>query len=109
MEVAGIMLDSSRAWVCPVRAMARGVRIGAAMEDETFEASKGGDMVAQSTVERPQAMNWRSSDSVKTLGKELYAQVKEDKVTTLAAAFAYYTVFAIPALIILSVTIAALL
>jgi membrane protein len=67
-------------------------------------------MVAQSrTAERPMAMSWRSREAVNDLGKELYAKIKADKVTTLAAAFAYYTVFAIPALIILSVTIAALL
>ena len=53
-------------------------------------------------------MNWRSPAAVKTLGTDLYAEVKDDKVTTLAAAFAYHTVFAIPALLILTVTIAAL-
>lgn len=53
-------------------------------------------------------MNWRSVASIKTLGKELYTEVKEDKVTTLAAAFAYHTIFAIPALLILTVTVAAL-
>jgi len=53
-------------------------------------------------------MDWRSVASIKTLGKELYREVKEDKVTTLAAAFAYHTVFAIPALLILIVTVAAM-
>ncbi|MFL5758861.1 MAG: YihY/virulence factor BrkB family protein [Thermomicrobiales bacterium] len=67
-------------------------------------------MATESTMaQRPAAMDWRSRDSVKDFGKELYAEIKGDKVTTLAAAFAYYTVFAIPALIILSVTVAALL
>jgi len=59
------------------------------------------------TTAPPEQMNWRSTDEVKVLGKELYGEVGKDKVTTLAAAFAYFTVFAIPALIILSVTIAA--
>jgi len=59
------------------------------------------------TTAPPEQMNWRSTDDVKALGKDLYGEVKQDKVTTLAAAFAYFTVFAIPALIILSVTIAA--
>lgn len=54
-------------------------------------------------------MNWRSWPAVKKLGKEFYGEVKEDRVTTLAAAFAYHTIFAIPALIILTVTVAALL
>ncbi len=53
-------------------------------------------------------MNWRSAGAMRTLGKNLFAEVKEDKITTLAAAFAYHTVFAIPALLILTVTIAAL-
>ncbi len=54
-------------------------------------------------------MNWRSGGAVRALGKEFYAEVKDDGVTTLAAAFAYHTVFAIPALLILTVTVAALL
>ncbi len=61
------------------------------------------------TAEGREPMNWRSPTAMKTLGTELYAEVKDDKVTTLAAAFAYHTVFAIPALLILTVTIAALL
>jgi membrane protein len=65
-------------------------------------------MDAQTTTTAPpRQINWRSTEDVKGLGKELYREVKSDKVTTLAAAFAYFTVFAIPALIILSVTIAA--
>jgi len=62
----------------------------------------------KSTAEERTPMNWRSVASIKTLGKELYTEVKEDKVTTLAAAFAYHTIFAIPALLILTVTVAAL-
>jgi membrane protein len=46
---------------------------------------------------------------VKGLAKEFYAQFKEHRVTSLAAAFAYHTVFAIPALIILTITIAAVI
>ncbi len=53
------------------------------------------------------AVNWRSFRDVKQLGKDFYAQFKKDRVTSLAAAFAYHTVFAIPALIILTITIAA--
>jgi membrane protein len=67
-------------------------------------------MATESTMaRRPATMDWRSRNAIKDFGKELYGEIKGDKVTTLAAAFAYYTVFAIPALIILSVTIAALL
>jgi membrane protein len=52
--------------------------------------------------------DWRSPASVKTLSRELLGKVKRDKVTTLAAAFAYHTLFAIPALLILTVALAAL-
>jgi membrane protein len=58
-------------------------------------------------AEAPGAMDWRSPAAVKTLGKELFGKFKEHKVTTLAAAFAYNTVFALPALIILTVALAA--
>ena len=64
-------------------------------------------MEAEHTTAAPGAMDWRSPAAVKTLGKELYGKFKEDKVTTLAAAFAYHTVFALPALIILTVALAA--
>ena len=57
---------------------------------------------------RPPGMNWRSWPDVKELGKDLYKEFSKDKVTTMAQAFAYNTVFAIPALIILMVTVAAL-
>jgi membrane protein len=59
------------------------------------------------TTAQSKPIDWRSTDDVKDLGKEVYGEVNQDKVTSLAAAFAYFTVFAIPALIILSVTIAA--
>lgn len=59
-------------------------------------------------VSAPQPINWRSPADVKRVGKELYAEFKRDNVTSLAAAFAYHTVFAIPALLILTVTVAAL-
>lgn len=62
----------------------------------------------QRTADGREPMNWRSPAAVTTVGKELYTEVTEDKLTTLAAAFAYHTVFAIPALLILTVTIAAL-
>jgi membrane protein len=52
-------------------------------------------------------VNWRSKEEVTGLGKELYQNFKEDRVTSLAAAFAYHTVFAIPALLILTLSIAA--
>lgn len=51
--------------------------------------------------------SWRSSKDIRALGKTLFARIKKDKITTLAAAFAYNTVFAIPALIILTITVAA--
>lgn len=54
-------------------------------------------------------MNWRSLDDVKTLGMEFYHRFSRDRVASLAAAFAYNTVFAIPALIILTITVAAVL
>lgn len=53
-------------------------------------------------------INWRSPSDVKAVGKELYGEFKRDDVQSLAAAFAYHTVFAIPALLILIVTVAAL-
>lgn len=56
----------------------------------------------------PQPINWRSPSDIVRIGKELYAEFKQDNVTSLAAAFAYHTVFAIPALLILTVTVAAL-
>jgi membrane protein len=65
-------------------------------------------MASETTAVQPTRMNWRSTNDVKALGKELFAEFGKDRVTTLAAAFAYFTVFAIPALIILSVTIAAI-
>lgn len=55
-----------------------------------------------------QPIDWRSPGDIKRVGKELYAEFGKDNVTSLAAAFAYHTVFAIPALLILTVTIAAL-
>jgi membrane protein len=57
----------------------------------------------------PAKFDWRSSEGVEALGKEIYSEFKQDRITTLAAAFAYHTVFAIPALIILSVAVAAFL
>jgi len=54
------------------------------------------------------SVNWRSAKDLRQLGKDFYGRYKLDKVTSLAAAFAYHTVFAIPALIILTMTIAAL-
>lgn len=48
-------------------------------------------------------INWTSTSQLKELAKELYREFSRDKVTTLAAAFAYHTVFAIPALLILLV------
>jgi membrane protein len=42
-------------------------------------------------------------------GKALYAKFKENNTTTLAAAFSYHTVFSIPALLILTISIAAVL
>ena len=45
----------------------------------------------------------------KDLGKRLYREVRDDEVTTMAAAFAYHWVFAIPSLLILVVVVAALL
>lgn len=67
-------------------------------------------MAPRNSTSRGQVpMDWRSWTAIKKLGKELYGEVKEDRVTTLAAAFAYHTIFAIPPLIILTVTVAALL
>ena len=60
------------------------------------------------TADAPQPINWRSPADLLRVGKELYGEFKKDNVTSLAAAFAYHTVFAIPALLILAVTVAAL-
>ena len=54
-------------------------------------------------------MNWRSFDEVKLLALDFYHRFSRDRITSLAAAFAYNTVFAIPALIILTITLAAVL
>ena len=61
------------------------------------------------TADAPPPINWRSPADLKQVGKELYGEFKKDNVTSLAAAFAYHTVFAIPALLILAVTVAALI
>ena len=85
---------------------------------EAGRSRKDGDLTATpaSTSAKPPgrnaqrgSINWRSIGDVKELGKEFYAQFKQDRVTSLAAAFAYHTVFAIPALIILTITIAAVI
>jgi membrane protein len=54
------------------------------------------------------AIDWRSTDDMKSVGRELFDEFKEDDVTTLAAAVAFHTVFAIPALLILIVLAAAM-
>jgi membrane protein len=61
-------------------------------------------------VSRPattRRVNWRSADDVRSIGKELYEEFKRDKVTTLAQAVAYNTVFALPAVLLLMVMAAA--
>ena len=55
------------------------------------------------------APDWRSAGAVAALGKDLAREVKADKITTFAAAFAYHTVFAMPAFLLLTVGVAALL
>jgi membrane protein len=52
--------------------------------------------------------DWLSPNEVKEVGVELYEEFKRDNVTTLAAAVAFSAVFAIPALILLTVLAAAL-
>lgn len=47
--------------------------------------------------------------SIKVIGQEFIKDFKKDEVPELAAAFTYHIVFAIPALIILTVTVAAVL
>ncbi len=66
--------------------------------------------MASTTVsaDAPQPINWRSPADLMRVGRELYKEFSRDNVTSLAAAFAYHTVFAIPALLILMVTVAAL-
>lgn len=59
-------------------------------------------------VSAPPPVNWRSRADIVRVGKELFAEFKKDNVTSLAAAFAYHTVFSIPALLILMVSVAAL-
>jgi membrane protein len=67
-------------------------------------------MTAAATGSQPvQRINWRSPAAITKLAKELYGEFKQDRVTALAATFAYHTVFAIPALLILIVSLAALL
>jgi membrane protein len=50
-----------------------------------------------------------SRTPVQEWGKQLFHQVKEDELTTRAAAFAYHTMFAIPPLLILAVLVGSLL
>lgn len=57
---------------------------------------------------QPTGIKWTSWADIKQLGKDLYKEFSKDNVTTMAQAFAYNTVFAMPALIILTVTVAAL-
>jgi membrane protein len=52
--------------------------------------------------------DWRSAETAKDVGKELYAEYKRDRISNLAAAVAYHTVFALPAVLILIVLAAAL-
>jgi membrane protein len=47
--------------------------------------------------------------SAKFVGKQFIKEFKQDEVTELAAAFTYHVVFAIPAMIILTITVAALI
>ena len=63
----------------------------------------------RTTAEARAATDWRSPAAAKALGTELYGAVKKDEVTTRAAAFAYNTAFALPALILLTVALAALI
>jgi len=53
-------------------------------------------------------IDWRSPDDVKSLGRDLFDEFKQDDVPTLASAVAFHTVFAIPAILILIVLAAAL-
>jgi membrane protein len=53
------------------------------------------------------AIDWRSGAEIKGLGKELFQQFKRDRVTTLAQAIAFSVVFALPAVLLLMVMVAA--
>jgi uncharacterized BrkB/YihY/UPF0761 family membrane protein len=63
--------------------------------------------IERPTAEARAATDWRSPAAAKALGTGLYGKVKEDEVTTRAAAFAYNTAFALPVLILLTITLAA--
>lgn len=65
--------------------------------------------IIHSTPRSTVARSWRSPRMLKQVAKDLFNKIRNDQVTSLAAAFAYNTVFAIPALIILTITMAALI
>lgn len=71
--------------------------------------SHSSSQAAASQVRPTRIVDWRSPAELKTLGKDFYRRFGKDKITTLAAAFAYNTVFAIPSLIILTITLAAVM
>jgi membrane protein len=64
---------------------------------------------AQATWRFDRQSAQRAGRALKERSKELYQRAKRDELTTLAAAVAYFTAFAIPPLIILTVIIAAVL
>jgi membrane protein len=63
--------------------------------------------ITHSTPSSTTAVSWRSTAMLKQVAKDLFNKIRNDQVPHLAAAFAYNTVFAIPALIILTITMAA--
>lgn len=67
------------------------------------------DTRAKRTASERKPVDWRSAADLKTLGKDVIHRYGRDNVATLAQAFAYNTVFAIPSLIILTITLAAIM
>jgi membrane protein len=60
-------------------------------------------MSREKTRFRAKPIDWRSPQALKELAIEFYHEIQRDKVTNLAAAVAYNTVFAIPAILLLIV------
>ena len=80
-----------------------------ASDSSLLDAAEGLTMaITHSTPSSTTAVSWRSPAMLKHVAKDLFNKIRNDQVTNLAAAFAYNTVFAIPALIILTITMAAL-
>ena len=70
-------------------------------------AMENGTMSQASAPSSASPIDWRSPADLKTIGKALLGRFKRDRVTTQAAAVAFASVYALPAMILLIVLAAA--